>query len=379
MMQTHFKKSMSFLGLLTVLTVAFSSAFAAKPTLKLGAVFSMSGATASFGQESMDGVRLAIEEINKKGDVKIDLVLADDKSESVDAANAIRKLINVDRVNVVVGSVPSSITMAMAPIAQAAKVPLLSPSSTNVKVTDAGDYISRICFIDDFQGSGMAKFATEVLKAKTAAIVTDSRQDYSKGLGQSFKDSFEKMGGKINVEVSYQSKDQDFSSQLTKIRTRKPDVIFVPGYYGEVANMIRQATQMGIKTKFIGGDGWSAPELFTLAGPAIAGNYFADHFSPDDTDPQVKGFVTKYQGKYKRVPSAMAALGYDSVYVVAEAFKKASGKTDGESLKNAINSTQNYVGVTGSITLDAKRNAHKPLVVLETTPTTGIFKTRIQP
>jgi branched-chain amino acid transport system substrate-binding protein len=372
------KLSYIVLGLVSFLTSAGAHA-ATKPVLKMGAVFSMSGQTASFGQESMDGVRMAIEEINKKGDIKIDLVLEDDKSESTDATNAIRKLINVDRVNVVVGSVPSSITMAMAPIAQAAKVPLLSPSSTNVKVTDSGDYISRICFIDDFQGSGMAKFAYETLGAKTAALVIDSNQDYSKGLGTAFADAFKKLGGKITVEVSYQSKDQDFSSQLTKIRTRKPDVIFVPGYYPEVGNMIRQASSMGIKAKFIGGDGWSSPKLFELGGPAIAGHYFADHFSPDDTDPQVKGFVAKYTAHYKQTPSAMAALGYDSVYVVAEAFKKAGGKTDGPSLKNAINSTQGYVGVTGSITLDAKRNAHKPLVVLETKADRGVFKTRIQP
>ncbi len=379
MIKQSFKTSFSYLALLSTIAGASGAFAATKPVLKLGAVFSMSGPTASFGQESMDGVRMAIQEINKKADIKIDLVLEDDKSESTDATNAIRKLINVDKVHVVVGSVPSSITMAMAPIAQAAKIPLLSPSSTNVKVTDAGDYISRICFIDDFQGSGMAKFAFETMKAKTAAVVIDSQQDYSKGLGSSFSDAFKKLGGKVSVEVSYQTKDQDFSSQLTKIRTRKPDIIFVPGYYGEVGNMIRQAVAMGITTKFIGGDGWSSPILFDLAGPAIEGNYFADHFSPDDTDPQVKGFVSKYTAKFKRTPSAMAALGYDSVYVVAEAFKKAGGKTDGESLKNAINSTQGYAGVTGSITLDAKRNAHKPLVVLETKKDHGVFKTRISP
>jgi branched-chain amino acid transport system substrate-binding protein len=352
---------------------------AVKGTLKMGVILPMSGNTASFGEESMSGVKMAVDEINKAGEIKIETYLQDDKSDPTDAANAAKKLINVDKVHAIVGSVASSNTNAAAPIAQAAKVPLMSHASTNVNVTKVGEYISRICFIDDFQGSAMAKYAFETLKAKKAAIVVDSSSDYSKGLQVSFTEAFKKLGGEIVAEVSYQQKDQDFSSQLTKIRTRKPDVIWVPGYYNEVGNMIRQAKTMGLKAVFLGGDGWSAPELYTLGGDAIVGHYFSDHFSHEDSDPKVQDFVKKYQSLHKKEAPGMAALGYDSVYVLADAFKRAGYKTGSADLMKAINSTKQFKGVTGTITIDAQRNATKPLVILETQKTRATFKQRVSP
>jgi branched-chain amino acid transport system substrate-binding protein len=297
-----------------------------------------------------------------------------------DAANAAQKLINVNKVHIIVGSVPSSNTNAMAPIAQRAKIPLMTPSSTNVNVTKVGEYVSRICFIDDFQGLAMAKFAKESLKANKAAIVTDSASDYSIGLANAFKDSFKKMGGEIVAEVSYVAKDQDFSSQLTRIRSRRPDVVFVPGYYQEVGNMLLQARNQGIKVPFLGGDGWSPPEqLYKIAGDAMLNNYFADHFSAEDSDPKVKDFVEKYRKKFKTSPSAMAALGYDSVYFLADAVKRNGGKVDSEGLKNQINATKEFVGVTGKIALDANRNPTKPLVILETVKDGAKFRERVNP
>lgn len=364
---------------LCVSLVAAPAHAAVKGTIKVGLYLPMSGNTASFGDETMTGVKMAIDEINKAGEIKIETFLQDDKSEPTDAANAAKKLINVDKVHVLIGSVASSNTNAASPIAQAAKIPLITPASTNVNVTKVGEYISRICFIDDFQGAAMAKFAFETLKAKKAAIVVDSSSDYSKGLQASFKEAFSKLGGEIVVEVSYQQKDQDFSSQLTKIRTRKPDVIWVPGYYNEVGNMIRQAKTMGIKSVFLGGDGWSAQELFTLGGDAIVGHYYSDHFSHEDTDPKVQDFVKKYQAINKKEAPGMAALGYDSVYVVADAFKRAGYKTDSVALMKAINSTKDFKGVTGTITIDAQRNAKKPLVILETQKTRATFKQRVAP
>lgn len=339
----------------------------------------MSGGTATFGADTYSGMQLAIDEINRAGKIKIEATLEDEKSEPTDAANAVKKLINVDKVNILLGSVASSNTNAAAPIAQAAKIPLITPASTNVNVTKNGDYVSRICFIDDFQGKSLAKFAIEDLKATKAAIVTDSASDYSQGLAKSFKAEFTKRGGKIVTEVSYSAKDQDFSSQLTRLRTRSPEVIFVPGYYTEVGNMMRQAKRLKVKGTFLGGDGWSSSKLVELAGDGIEGHYYSAHFSHEDTDPKVQAFTKAYKARFKSAPSDMAALGYDSVKFVAEAFAKNKFKTDAEGLKNVINATQGFVGVTGSITLDADRNATKPLVIISTNKNGGSFKQRVQP
>ncbi len=349
------------------------------PALKMGVILPRSGGTATFGMESGNGMKLAVEELNAGGSIKIDMHLEDDKSSVSDAANAAQKLINIDKVNIILGSVASSNTNAAAPIAQAAKIPLMSHASTNVNVTQRGEYISRICFIDDFQGLAMAKFAIETLHAKTSALVLDSSSDYSKGLAKSFKEAFLKLGGKILVEVEYVQNDRDFSSQLTKIRTKKPDVIFAPGYYTEVANMIRQAKTLQVKAVFLGGDGWSSPDLFKLGGDAIVGHYFADHFSNEDTDKKVQNFVAKYKAKFHEEPGAMAALGYDAVYVAADAVKRNGGKVDAAGLIKAINSTKAYAGVTGSITLDKNRNAKKPLVILQTQKDRSTFVQRVQP
>ena len=368
-----------FKSLFVISAISSSLVLAAVPTVKVGVFLPMSGGTATFGHETANGIRLAIKEINAKNDLKIDMVLEDEKSEPADAANAVRKLVGIDKVNVVLGSVASSNTNAAAPIAQGAGVPLLSPASTNVNVTKVGDFISRICFIDDFQGLAMAKFAIENLGAKTAAVVVDASSDYSQGLATSFTEAFVKLGGKIVVDVSYQQKDQDFSSQLTKIRSKKPDVIFAPGYYTEVGNMIRQAKQLKVTAKFIGGDGWSSPKLFELGGDAIVGHYFAAHFSDEDPDQKVQSFVKTYKAMFNEIPSDMSALGYDAVYVVADAIKRNGGKVDSASLKAAINETKNFSGVTGMITLDKDRNATKPLVILETKRNHASFHKRVAP
>jgi len=380
MAKTTFKAS-HILSPLTLTASLFTSALAlaAVPTLKVGIFLAMSGNTATFGTDTYGGMQVAIDEINKAGKIKIVPVLEDEKSEPTDAANAVKKLINVDKVNVVLGSVASSNTNAAAPIAQAAKVPLISPASTNVNVTKNGDYISRICFIDDFQGTSLAKFATEELKATTAAIVTDSASDYSQGLAKSFKAEFEKRGGKIVTEVSYAAKDQDFSSQLTRIRTRNPSVIFAPGYYTEIGTMMRQAKRLKVKAPFLGGDGWSSSQLPGLAGDGIEGHYYSAHFFYQDPNPAVQSFVKAYQARFKSVPSDMAALGYDSVKFLADAFARNKFKTDGAGLKAAINSTKNFAGITGNITLDKDRNATKPLVIISTNKAGGSFKQAVQP
>ncbi len=377
-MVANFRKNLVISAILAVST-AFSASLSAAPTLKVGIYLPMSGRTASFGADVYSGMKMAIDEINKAGKVKINAILEDEKSEPTDSANAVKKLINIDKVNIVLGSVASSNTNAAAPIAQAAKIPLMTPASTNPNVTKNGEYISRICFIDDFQGSALAKFAKNDLKATKAAIVLDSASDYSQGLSAAFRKEFKALGGEIVTEVSYQAGDQDFSSQLTKIRTKKPEVIFVPGYYSEVGNMMRQATKLKVKGPFIGGDGWSADELAQLAGDGIEGHFYSAHFSHEDTDPAVQGFVKKYKSLMKKNPSDMAALGYDAIYFAADVFKRNGFKTDAEGLKNAINTTKNYPGITGNITLDSDRNATKPLVIIATHKGGHKFKQRVQP
>jgi branched-chain amino acid transport system substrate-binding protein len=350
--------------------------------IKVGTVFPMTGPIATFGQESLNGIKLAMEKINKTGikGQKIVLVNEDDKGEPVETANAVRKLIHVDKVIAVMGSVASSNTLAGAPIAQEAKVPMMTPASTNPKVTTMGEYISRTCFTDDFQGVVMAKFAKESLGKSKAAIIVDSSSDYSKGLVKVFKEEFTRTGGTIvGDDFAYQQKDSDFRTLLQKIKRAKPDVVWLPGYYTEVGLILKQARQMGLDIPFLGGDGWDSPSLQELAGAdGIKGNYICSHFSAEDQDPKVQEFVKTYEKAYGQKPGAMAALGHDGLLVMVDALSRAKKLASSE-LKDAINSTKDFVGVTGNITIDAQRNAKKSAVVLETTMAGNKFKQKVNP
>ncbi|MGB0452142.1 MAG: ABC transporter substrate-binding protein [Bacteriovoracaceae bacterium] len=350
----------------------------------IGAVFPMTGPIATYGIESVNGIKLALEKISQtpiKGK-KIRLIVEDNKGEPVDSANAARKLIDINKVHAIIGSVASSNTLAEAPIAQKAGVPLLTPASTNEKVTMQGNFISRTCFTDAFQGVVMAKFAKESLGKTKAAIIVDNASDYSKGLAKVFQKEFTAMGGTIlgNMnELTYTQKDTDFRSLLRKVKRLGPDVIFLPGYYTEVGNMLKQARQMGINTPFLGGDGWDSPKLQELAGPnGIKGNYISSHFSPDDSDEKVQSFVKEYVARYGQKPGAMAALGFDGIGVLADALNRAASLGHAD-LQAAIASTKDFIGVTGNITLDENRNARKSAVVLETTAAGNVFKQKVSP
>jgi branched-chain amino acid transport system substrate-binding protein len=345
--------------------------------IKVGAVLPMSGGVATFGQEDANGIKLALSKMKTKN---IELIIEDDKSEAIEATNAIRKLINVVKVAVVIGEVTSSNTLAMGPIAQGAKVPLFSPAATNAKVTMVGNFVSRACFTDDFQGVVMARFAVNDLKKKNAIILIDNSSDYSKGLAKSFSDEFLKLGGKFasKEELTYVQKDMDFQSLLRKIKRATPDVIFLPGYYTEVGLIIKQARALGITAPFLGGDGWDSPDLFKIGGPAMKGNYISSHFAPDDKDPKVQSFVKDYEKAYKVKPGAMAALGYDSIAIVADAISRAKS-TKPADINTALLATKNFSGVTGNISIDENRNAKKAAVVLETTESSFIFKNKVNP
>ncbi len=327
----------------------------------------LTGRTASFGTSTKNGVEMAADEINKAGGVMgrpVRVIVEDDQGEPNKAATVVSKLVNQDKVHAVLGEVASSNSLAAAPKAQEARVPMISPSSTNPNVTQVGDYIFRVCFIDPFQGDVMAKFAAKNLNAKRAAILYDFNADYSRGLREFFTRSFKGLGGEIVAEQSYTQGDRDFSGQLTQIRAANPDVIYVPGYYGEVGVISNQSKQLGIKAPLLGGDGWDSPQLWELGGASLDGNYISNHYSVDDPSPAIQKFVADYKARYNILPDALAALGYDSMKVLADAITRAGG-TDSVKLREAIAQTKNYAGVTGSISIDKDRNAVKPAVVLK--------------
>lgn len=334
--------------------------------IKVGVIASLKGDHASFGQSNWSGIKMAFDEINARGDLgkKIIVYVEDDRSKAEEGASAAKKLIEHIRVDAIIGEVASSISLAAAPIAQKNKVPMISPASTNPAVTKVGPYIFRVCFIDPFQGAAMAKFAKNKLKSKRAAIITDMKNDYSVGLAKFFKETFTKMGGEIAADVSYSAGDIDFKAQLTSIKNKNPDVIFIPGYYTEVGLIARQARELGLQQPLLGGDGWDSPKTVEIGGQAIENSYFSTHFSPEDANPRVQEFIKKYKEQYGAVPDAMAVLGYDAAYVLADAIKRAGG-VNSEKLRDALAETKNYPGVSGSITIDQDRNAQKPLVVLK--------------
>ena len=341
----------------------------------------LTGRTASFGQSTRNGVEMAIDEINKAGGVmgrKVRVIVEDDQGEPNKAATVVSKLVNQDKVHAVLGEVASSNSLAAAPKAQEAKVPMISPSSTNPNVTQVGDYIFRVCFIDPFQGDVMAKFASKNLKATKAAILYDFNSDYSRGLREFFTRSFKGSGGQIVAEQSYTQGDRDFSGQLTAIRSANPDVIYVPGYYGEVGVIANQTKQLGIKAPLLGGDGWDSPQLWQLGGAALNGDYISNHYSVDDPLPAVQKFVADYKARYNILPDALAALGYDSMRVLADAITRAGG-TESAKLRDAIAQTKNFPGITGSITIDKDRNPVKSAVVLKLQDGKFVYDTTIYP
>jgi branched-chain amino acid transport system substrate-binding protein len=341
-------------------------------TIKVGVYGDLTGATSSFGQSTKNGIELAVEEINKAGGVngkQIELVVEDDQGRPEQAKTVVSKLINQDKVIAVLGEVASTNSLAAAPVAQEAKIPMITPSSTNPGVTKVGDFIFRVCFLDDFQGSSIAKFAANTLKAKTAAILGDVNSDYSKGLTEFFEKEFTKQGGKVIAKEAYTQTDPDFKGQLTKIRALNPDVLYIPGYYGQVGIIAKQARELGMKMPLLGGDGWDSPELWKLGGDSLENSFITNHYSADDPNPTIQSFVKNYKTKFNAVPDSLAALAYDSAKVLADAIKRAGG-TDSAKLRDAINATKDFSGVTGTISINAERNAVKPAVVLEVKPAT---------
>jgi branched-chain amino acid transport system substrate-binding protein len=361
----HLRRTLILTSLAAAL--GFTGCAKKQDTIRVGEFASLTGKEAAFGQASHKGTLLAIEELNAAGGLlgkKLELVTEDNQSKAGESATVVKKLISRDKVVAILGEVASSRSLEAAPICQAAKIPQISPASTNPAVTDTGDYIFRVCFIDPFQGVVMAKFAKDTLKIRKVAVLTSVSSAYSVGLAKYFKERFTADGGNVAIEQKYSEGDKDFKAQLTAIKAAGIEGIFVPGYYTEAALICKQAKDLGLKVPVFGGDGWEASQLVEIGGTAVEGAYFSTHYSAENKTPAVTAFLEKYRQRFNNeTPDAMGALGYDSAMVLADAIKRA-GTTEGPKLRDALAATKDYPGITGSTTLDAQRNANKAAVVL---------------
>lgn len=355
-------------------------------TILIGANMELSGGVASFGQSMEEGLNLAIEEVNKEGinGKKIKLVKVDNKSDAAEATNGAIKLVNQDKVVAMIGAATSTNTLAQVQIAQDNKIPLITPTGTNPSITynkgKLNDYVFRTCFIDPFQGTVAANFAKDELKVDTAAVLIDSASDYAKGLADAFIETFKKNGGKIVTEDAYIAKDTDFRATLTRIKSKNPEFIFVPGYYEEVGLILKQAREIGLDVPIMGGDGWDSPKLIEIAGAKATNNsYITNHYSSGDTDEKIQNFLKAYKDKYNdKSPDAFAALGYDTIYFLADAIKRA-GSTDSEKIQKALTETKNLELVSGVMSLDEKHNPIKAASILSYVDGELTFKTKVNP
>ncbi|TQF13843.1 ABC transporter substrate-binding protein [Myxococcus llanfairpwllgwyngyllgogerychwyrndrobwllllantysiliogogogochensis] len=364
---------------------AGSDAQAAAPDSKgailIGEVGSLTGSEATFGVSARNGIELALNEANAAGGVRgrpLAVRVYDSQGRPEEGAQAATRLITQDRVVAILGEAASSVSMAMAEKAQVGKVPMITPTSTSAEVTKKGDYIFRVCFIDEFQGLVMAKFARENLKLSKVAVLTDNKSAFSIGLAEVFTAKFQEFGGTIVGNESYSKGDTDFRAQLTALKQVKPEAVFVPGYYTDVGIIARQAREVGLKVPLLGGDGWDSDKLFELGGSALEGSYFSNHYSPGNPDPVLQSFLARYKEKYGSVPDSVAALSYDAARVLVEALKRAPD-TSGPALRDAIAATKDFPGVAGRITLDANRDAVKEAVVLKVAGGKAEFVTTVKP
>jgi branched-chain amino acid transport system substrate-binding protein len=360
---------------------------AAPEFIPVGINVELSGDVASYGTNARDGALLAIEQINAVGGVlgkELKPIVKDCQSKADEAMNTSSALVG-EKIVAQIGPLVSGNVAGSTPIMMDNQIPLIAPAATAVNVTvdektgETLDYIFRVCFIDPFQGTLMAQFAADELGAKTAAIYKDTSSDYAKGLADYFKKTFEEKGGTIVAEEGFVKNDRDFRPTLTKIRGKNPDFIYVPGYYQEVAPLIKQARELGIATAIGGGDGWDSPDMVEVAGPDKLNNtYFTNHYSSEDTDPKVVSFVEAYNEKYGKDPDAFGALGYDSVQILVEAIKNA-GEADPVKVKDALSEIKDFEGVTGKMTIDDQHNPVKAGVIIEFKDGKQVMRTRIQP
>ena len=373
----------TILCILTVLCLIVSAGNTlAKESVKIGLITPLTGDVKTYGESVKNAFTIAVEEYGKTGKYSIQTVIADDRNDATEGANAALKLVTQDKVAAIVGPVTSKVAIPVSVIATQYKVPMITGTATNPKVTISEGkrkpYVFRACFIDPFQGVVAANFALKDLKTKTAAILYDVSNDYSKGLGEYFKSTFTKGKGTIVAVESYQKDDVDFSALVTKVALKKPDLIFLPDYYNKVALIARQIREKGIRSILLGGDGWDSPELLKIGGNAITGGYFVNHYSPDRKDPVAESFIKKYKARYGIVPDAFAAMAYDAAGILFKALDAAS-KPRSEDILKALAPTKKYKGVTGVISFDANGDALKSAVILNVEKTGFKYVTTVNP
>ena len=356
----------------------------AAPTgpLLVGTVGSLTGLEAHYGLETRNGAQLAIEEANAAGGIQGRLLVLrsyDSQGRPEEAANGMTRLANQDGAILVIGENASTNTLAMAPVAARAEVPMISPSSTNPRVTsEGGPYAFRVCFTDTFQGRLLAGYAREKMKLQRVGVLVDSKSDYSIGLARVFAERFGELGGTVREE-SYARGDTDFRSQLTRLKSEKPDGLFIPGYYSDVGPMAKQARELGLRIPLLGADGWdSGGRLAEMAGEAVEGALYSTHFAPDNPGTQVQQFIARYQARYGHPPDALGALGYDAARVGLEAMRR-SGGVGGAALREQIARTRDFEGITGHITLGPDRNAVKPAIIVKLVHGQPVFAAEVSP
>jgi len=352
-----------------------------KETVKIGLITPLTGDVKTFGESSKNSFMIAIEEYNKTGKFNVVPVIADDKNDPTEGTNSALKLITQDGVKAIIGPLTSKVSIPVSEIANSKKIPMITGTATNPKVTVSDGkrkpYVFRACFIDPYQGKVAAQFALKELKAKTSAVLYDVGNDYSKGLAEFFRDNFSK-GGTVVAFESYQKDDVDFSALITKIAVKKPDVIFLPDYYNKVALIAKQLREKGVKSTLIGGDGWDSPELIKIAGKSIVGGYFTNHYSPDRKDPISEAFLKKYKEKHNTIPDALGVLAYDAVKIYLNALDQANSSNP-DAIVKALNSMKNFKGVTGTISFDKNGDAQKSVVILKMEETGAKYVTTVNP
>lgn len=400
-----FTRLFASLGLMSALLLGACGGGADAPKeIVIGEYGSLTGTAATFGLSTQNGIALATDEQNAKGGVAgipIRVVVEDDQSKAEEAATAVNKLLSRDRPVAVLGEVSSSRSLAAAPLLQAAEVPMISPSSTSPKVTQVGDFIFRVCFIDPFQGMGIAKFAYTTKGIKNVAILKDVKNDYSVGLADFFTKTFTGLGGAIVGEETYSEGDTDFKAQLTNLISKNPEAMVLTGYYTEVGLIALQARELGFTGPFLGGDGWDSDKLVPTSQGKIVGSFYSNHYSVDDPSPRVQEFIKKYEAKFGAKPDGLAALGYDSAVILYTAMEKVAAanpehaaafgdrsavpateekrKAARRALRDELAKVSGHPGVTGDITIDADRNASKPLVIVQVTEQGPVFVESIAP
>lgn len=350
-------------------------------TIKIGVYYPLTGETATYGQSGKKGVEMAQEQINAAGGLlgkKVEIIYEDDRGLQQEATTAVEKLIERDKVVGIIGEAVSTNSIAGGHICQEKGIPMITPSSTNPQVTEVGDYIFRVCFLDSFQGDVMARFAINNLKIKRVAILQDNSNDYSLGLAQFFTEAFKKYGGEIVINASYQKSDVDFSAQLTKIGALKPEAIYVPGYYTQVGQIAQQARKAGITVPLLGGDGWDSPSLIEIGKEAMNNCYFSNHYSNQDPDPKIQSFVKAFQEKYKIDPDTTAGLAYDSAQILFQGIKSANS-TNGAAIRDEILKTKDYAGITGVISFITTRDAVKSAVIIGIEQGKYVIKDKLSP